>query len=148
MSVVASWLEGKNRDGGEFTWSRAAYGAATPISVQNAINLKDEVSADRIAGVILDLIGISAYSFNGTENNRYGIVQRVREGKPLTEDQQKLYDTMSERQRDNIAEDAKLSAMAAAFKKMSKDEAAYAFEQLSDEDKAKLQDIYNDKFGF
>ena len=148
MSVLVSWLKGKDRTGERFTWKKAAYNAATPISVQNAIKLKDEVSADRIAGVILDLVGISANSYDDSGNKRYDIIERVREGKPLTEKQKALYDGMTEIQRDNINNEAKLSAMANAFQKMSKEEAAYAFEELSDEDKAALQDIYNKKFGF
>jgi len=148
MSVLVSWLKGKDRTGERFTWKKAAYNAATPISVQNAIKLKDEVSADRIAGVILDSVGISANSYDDSGNKRYDIIERIREGKPLTEKQKALYDGMTERQRDNINNEAKLSAMANAFQKMSKKEAAYAFEELSDEDKAALQGIYNKKFGF
>ena len=35
----------------------------TPIPIKQAIELKDDASADRVAGVIADAIGINATSF-------------------------------------------------------------------------------------
>jgi len=65
--VVVDMLKGKNWKGEPFTWSGAAYQALTPISVQNAIKLKDEASADRVLGVIADFVGMNTQSFTASE---------------------------------------------------------------------------------
>jgi hypothetical protein len=58
--VVRDWLRMKHFGGEEFSWGQAAYQAFTPISVQNSLKLKDDASADRVAAVIADGVGISA----------------------------------------------------------------------------------------
>ncbi|MEN6421102.1 MAG: hypothetical protein ABFD76_04080, partial [Smithella sp.] len=65
--VVVDMLKGKNWKGEPFTWSGAAYQALTPISIQNAIKLKDEASADRVLGVIADFVGVNTQSFTASE---------------------------------------------------------------------------------
>jgi len=60
--MVIDWLKGKDWSGKPFTPQGAAYRAVTPISIQGAVSLKDNASADRIAGVIFDGLGISSTS--------------------------------------------------------------------------------------
>lgn len=65
--VVVDMLKGKNWKGEPFTWTGAIYQALTPISIQNAIKLKDNASADRIVGVLADVVGINTQSFTASE---------------------------------------------------------------------------------
>jgi len=59
-SMVRDWLRGYTWGGKKFTWPDAAYRAFTPISMQQAIELGDDPSADEIAGVLADTLGVSA----------------------------------------------------------------------------------------
>jgi hypothetical protein len=61
--VVVDLLKGEHFGGQEFNWGQSAYGAFTPISLQNVIQLKDDASADRVAGAILDGVGINAKQY-------------------------------------------------------------------------------------
>ena len=61
--VLVDLLKGKNWKGEKPTALRELYQAATPISIQNAIQLKDDKSADAVAGVILDALGINANTY-------------------------------------------------------------------------------------
>ena len=63
VGVLRDWLRGRHFDNSKFTWSRAIQDAYTPIPIKQAIELKDDASADRVAGVIADAIGINATSF-------------------------------------------------------------------------------------
>ncbi len=63
-SIVRDWLRGRNFKGEKFTPGKAIYQAGTPIMVQQAIELKDNASADRVAGVIADAVGISSVSYD------------------------------------------------------------------------------------
>jgi hypothetical protein len=60
MSVVRDMLKGRNFGRKDFSLARSAYQATTPITAQQAIQLKDDAEADRIAGVIADALGISS----------------------------------------------------------------------------------------
>jgi hypothetical protein len=40
-----------------------------PISIQNVIDLKDNASADRVLGAILDVFGVSTSSYGASEVN-------------------------------------------------------------------------------
>ena len=62
-SMVRDWLRGYTWGGKKFTWPDAAYRAFTPISMQQAIELGDDPSADEIAGVLADTLGVSAQSY-------------------------------------------------------------------------------------
>jgi len=66
--VIVDWLRGKTYRGTPFTWPGAVYQATTPIAVQQAIQLKDDASADKIAGVIADGLGINARDFTFDKN--------------------------------------------------------------------------------
>ena len=61
--VVVDWLRGRDYAGKPFSFGEAAFRAATPIIVQRAINLKDDNSANAVAGVILDGLGINASTY-------------------------------------------------------------------------------------
>ena len=61
--VVRDLLKGENWKGEPFTWGDSLYDAFTPIILRQTIDLKDNASADRIAGVIADGLGISSTSF-------------------------------------------------------------------------------------
>lgn len=60
---VVDWMKGKNWKGEKYTMGGAAYQAVTPIAVQNVIDLKDDASAEVVAGVILDGLGISSNTY-------------------------------------------------------------------------------------
>ena len=64
---VVDWLRGENWKGEKTTLAGSSYQAFTPIALQNIIELKDDRSADRVAGVILDALGISTQSFTVSE---------------------------------------------------------------------------------
>jgi len=57
-------LRGSNYKGDPFSLGSSAWRSVTPITVQQTIELKDNASADRVAGAILDGIGISSYSID------------------------------------------------------------------------------------
>ena len=61
--IMVDWMRGRNYKGDPFKLSSSIYGATTPIILQQAIALKDDTSADRVAGVIADGLGISSYSY-------------------------------------------------------------------------------------
>ena len=63
-SVVRDWLKGRDCQGKPFAPGRAIYQAGTPITVQQSIQLKDNASADRVAGVIADAVGISSNTYD------------------------------------------------------------------------------------
>jgi hypothetical protein len=124
VGIVASWLKGRNRSGDPFTWSNAAYSAFTPISIQNLIQIGDDPSADKIAGALVDLIGLNANSYTDDGTQRSDFVSRLRRGKSLNKTQRKAYDQLSDRQKKNISDDSKVSALASKAKKMNIDQLA------------------------
>jgi hypothetical protein len=71
--VVIDWLKGKTYRGTKFTFPGAIYQATTPIVIQQAMELKDDASADKVAGIIADGLGINArnYEFNKEYKNPY-----------------------------------------------------------------------------
>jgi hypothetical protein len=69
-SVVRDWLKGKNFGKKDFSLARSVYTASTPITVQQAVQLKDDTSADRLAGVIADALGISSSNPADYSNKR------------------------------------------------------------------------------
>jgi len=70
MGVVMDWLRGSNYKGDPFSLGSSAWRSVTPITVQQTIELKDNASADRVAGAILDGIDISSYSIDKKQNNK------------------------------------------------------------------------------
>lgn len=76
--VVFDWLKSKDYKGDPFSPATSVYRAVTPITIQQAIQLKDNASADRVAGVILDGLGISSYSIDDKNNDN----QRTRPTRP------------------------------------------------------------------
>jgi hypothetical protein len=68
--VLVDALRGRHYDYTPFELKKSAYGAATPISIQQAISLKDNASADAVAGVIADFIGVSANTFEDRKKGR------------------------------------------------------------------------------
>ena len=65
--MIVDYFKGTLWNGEPFTWQKSLYQAFTPISIQNALKLKDNASADRIAGVIADVVGINTQSFTASE---------------------------------------------------------------------------------
>lgn len=61
--VVIDLLKGQNFRGEKTTIPSVLYSLATPISIQNAIELKDDNSAQAVLGAILDVIGINANTY-------------------------------------------------------------------------------------
>lgn len=143
--VVVSWLKGEDREGKPFTWGGATFRSFTPISLQNAIKLKDDASADKLAGVILDLIGISSNSYGDGSEHRRDIVNRLRNDKPLTEEQQEAYDSMTDSQKRSIDAEAEMTAMQAAFSELPNESMIYAWSKASNQEREELRDIYENR---
>lgn len=61
--AIIDWAKGLNYNFEKPTVGSALYSATTPISIQNAINLQDNASADAVMGVILDAIGINSTTY-------------------------------------------------------------------------------------
>lgn len=59
---VIDALKGKDWRGEKFSVGKSLYRAATPISLQQAIELGDDPSADAVAGVIADVFGASSWT--------------------------------------------------------------------------------------
>ena len=57
---VINWLRGESFGGAKWTRGGALYRMTAPIMLQNVIQLKDNASADQVAGIIADGLGISA----------------------------------------------------------------------------------------
>jgi hypothetical protein len=74
--VITSWLKGKDFSGEKFSWGKAIYGAYTPIPLQQVISLKDNSSADAVAGVMLDGFGISSNTYTNDERLFKGKLRR------------------------------------------------------------------------
>jgi hypothetical protein len=68
--VMVDALRGRHYDYTPFSPVESAYRATTPISVQQAISLKDNASADAVAGVITDWIGVSANTFEDRKRGK------------------------------------------------------------------------------
>jgi hypothetical protein len=145
VSVIAQMLKGENRQGETFTWGSAAYSGFTPISVQNFINLKDDVSADAVAGAIVDIIGISANTYRDSGIQRRDIINKLRQGKSLNSKQQQLYDSMSAKEQKYIDEEVSLTAMQAAFSHLSIEQAIFAFGKASPAEKEELRELWDKK---
>ncbi|MFA5197670.1 MAG: hypothetical protein WC437_04615 [Patescibacteria group bacterium] len=64
--VVIDLLKGENFKRKPVTIPSALYSLATPISIQNVVDLKDEASAQAVLGVILDAIGINTGTYSTT----------------------------------------------------------------------------------
>lgn len=139
-SVVSSWLKGKNRDNEPWTVGDAAYRAFTPISLQNTIKLKDDASADKVAGALVDFIGINANSYGDSSTQRGDIVDKMRAGKPLNKEQQEAFNAMSEEKQGNIKRESKLTTMQAGIKKLTIEEALYAWSKASEKDRQEIRE--------
>lgn len=63
VGAVIDWAEGQNFQGDKPTIANTVYNAFTPIAIQNAIDLKDDASAEAVWGAILDGIGINASTY-------------------------------------------------------------------------------------
>ena len=61
--VVIDLMKGKNFRGEKVTVPNILYSLTTPISVKNAIELKDDNSAQAVLGVLLDAIGINTNTY-------------------------------------------------------------------------------------
>lgn len=79
--VLVDALRGRHYDYTPFEVKKSVYGATTPISIQQAISLKDNASADAVAGVIADWIGVSAHTFEDRKRGKKPLKPR----KPLKE---------------------------------------------------------------
>jgi hypothetical protein len=62
-------LNGKTITGAKPTWYNELYSLMTPISIQNAISLKDDASAAAVLGVITDVFGFSSNTYKASEVN-------------------------------------------------------------------------------
>lgn len=63
VSAIISMMKGTTPTGQKATLQNIAGNVATPISIQNAIQLKDDHSANAVLGVILDVFGINANTY-------------------------------------------------------------------------------------
>jgi hypothetical protein len=63
MRVLVDWLKGRNFQGQTPTIPSSLYSVITPISIQNAVQLKDDNSVQAVLGTILDVLGINANTY-------------------------------------------------------------------------------------
>jgi hypothetical protein len=145
ISLITQWLKGETRQGEEFTIGRSVYSGFTPISLQNFIDLKDGVSADKIAGAIIDIIGISANTYDNATVKRFDIINRFRKGQPLTNAQLEAYENMTEKEKEYIDKEASMSAIQAAFSHLSTEAMIYAWSKAIPAQREELQDIYDQR---
>ena len=143
-NVLTQWMRGETREGDEFTWAAGAYSGFTPISLQNFIELKDDLSVDAVAGAIVDIIGINAMTYKDTGNQPRYIISRFRDNKPLTDDQQKTYDKMTDSQQRYVHKEAAMTAMQAAFSHLSIENKVYAWSKANNKEREELSDLYSD----
>lgn len=140
--VVVTWLKGKDRDGEKFTWGSAAQRAYIPIAIQNFMKMKDDITADKLVGAIVDLVGIGANTYDDNTKQKRDIISRIRNGKELTEDQQTVYDSMSEREKRYVESQSELTPQEAAFSNLEINSAIYAWSKMSDSERDELRDMY------
>jgi hypothetical protein len=68
--AVVNMLKGQNFKGENMTAGKALYELGTPITVQQTIDLNDKMSADRVAGVIADALGMNASQYDKRKRNK------------------------------------------------------------------------------
>jgi len=68
--ILVDWLRGRDYSGQPFSLKGSLYRASTPISVQQAIDLRNNSSAEALAGVILDGLGINANTYTLYDKNK------------------------------------------------------------------------------
>lgn len=141
VGVLISWLKGTNRNGDPFTWSDAAARATTPISVRNFIELKDDASAEKVAGALVDIIGLNANTYSDDGTRRGDIVERIRRGRELSADQQMIFDQMSQKQKRDIKKDAKGSVRIEKAQHLAIDKLAVIMESSGPEVKEELRPV-------
>lgn len=61
--VVADWLRGEDFKGDSISIGKSAYGAAVPITAQNAVDLYKNPSVEQLVGLILDAHGFSSSTY-------------------------------------------------------------------------------------
>jgi hypothetical protein len=66
--VISDLLKGENYEGEKPTMKNVATGFL-PISIQNLLDLKDNASADRVVGALVDVFGVSTTSYGASEVN-------------------------------------------------------------------------------
>jgi len=142
---VVDWLRGKDYRGQPFSWGNEFYQAATPISIQNVIQLTDNHSADAVAGVIFDALGINANTYQDDAETKREITNKFRQGRALNDEQQTAYDKLTEKQKDQIDKEAGMTPMQAAFSHLTVDAAVYAWKNASDKERADLDELYQEK---
>lgn len=146
MGVLVQMLKGKNRDNTDFTFSKALYGSFTPISAQNFISMKDDVSADKVAGALVDLIGLNANSYMDDTPDARSIINKLREGKPLNEEQQTFYDSLSHEKKHNIQKASNETARIQAAKSMPIADLADMIENSPADVKSELKAVFRLKY--
>jgi hypothetical protein len=87
MGIVVDFMKGRTYEGKKPTLTGELYGGATPIAIQNFINLKDNASVDRVLGALLDVVGISTTSYAPSE-----VDWGENTGKELTQFREKVGD--------------------------------------------------------
>lgn len=146
VGVLIEMLKGKDREGEDFSLSGAAFRSFTPISIKNLIDLKDDVSADKVAGALVDFIGLNANSYGDTTAQKGDITNRLRNGKELTEKQREAYLQMSDAQQDKIQKNADMTAILKQFKSISDPSAAiYAYRSANGKQRLELKGYLFDK---
>ncbi|HAR43307.1 MAG TPA: hypothetical protein DCS07_11875 [Bdellovibrionales bacterium] len=125
-SVIATILEGKNRDNEPVTFGGAMFRAFTPISTQNAVKAKEDPSATAIVAALLSPFGINSNTYTDTGIQRRDLVNRLRSGKPLTSKQQAVYDQLDQEKISSIKKDAEVSPLVAKLRKLPIEQLAEA----------------------
>jgi hypothetical protein len=125
-AILRDWFKGETPTGERFTPTGAAYRAMTPIAAQNFIKLKDNASADRLAGAIVDVFGINTSSYSDSE----------RQWNPNgSQREQKLYQRVGEKRFQELNKEYN-TRVDSHIKELKRDP---TWQRMSDEDKqAKL----------
>lgn len=99
ISAVIMWAKGRNFQGEKPTAKSSVYGAFTPIAVQNAIELKDDSSVEAVIGVILDVFGINANTYQAKTDwgNNTGVIMEQFKDKVGDEKFKEANDKFNER---------------------------------------------------
>jgi len=124
VSALISWLKGKNIMGQKPTLGGTLYGAFTPITIQNMIQLKDDKSAEAVLGVILDGLGVNTNTYQATSTD-----WNQSSGKELLQFKSKVGDTKFQQ-----ANDEYNKLVSAKLKKVTEDQRYKAMDSTAKAD--------------
>lgn len=145
IRMLTDWMIGENWRGEKFSWTDSAINAFTPISIQNAIDLKDEQSLASVMGVFLDAVGISSNTYSNDNITNRDIINKLRSRKQLTSKQRRYLNGLNESQKRYIYNQINYTPMESAFRSLSIEDTLIAWNRLEPKYKKPLREIFNQK---